>query len=125
MQPANASTNAPLNSMEEWEDFLKVRYPEEQSKSFKATDPNKKKEEFRFIGKSMARRDVPLKVNGTAMYGIDVEVPGMVYASTRHTPVAASLGVSRGWRGRETATGVRGAAPRSRRYCRCPPQRVE
>ena len=32
--------------MEEWEDFLKVRYPEEQG-SFKATDPNKKKEQFR------------------------------------------------------------------------------
>jgi inositol oxygenase len=47
MQPANASTNAPLNSMDEWEDFLKVRYPEEQSKTFTATDPNKKKEEFR------------------------------------------------------------------------------
>jgi len=46
MQTANTSTNAPLNSMEEWEDFLKVRYPEEQG-SFKATDPNKKKEQFR------------------------------------------------------------------------------
>src|SRR3954470_18042659 len=48
----------------------------------------KKKEQFRFIGKPMARRDVPLKVNGSALYGIDVKVPGMVYASTRHSPVA-------------------------------------
>src|SRR3954470_19657390 len=48
----------------------------------------KRKEDFRFIGKSMARRDVPLKVNGSALYGIDVKVPGMVYASARHSPVA-------------------------------------
>jgi isoquinoline 1-oxidoreductase beta subunit len=48
----------------------------------------KRKEDFRLIGKAMPRRDVPAKVNGTAQYGIDVQVPGMVYASTRHSPVA-------------------------------------
>src|SRR5436190_12403221 len=48
----------------------------------------KRKEDFRFIGKSMPRRDIPLKVNGAAVYGIDVSVPDMVYASTRHSPVA-------------------------------------
>src|SRR5438067_1856206 len=48
----------------------------------------KRKEDFRFIGKPMPRRDVPLKVNGSAVYGIDVQIPGMVYASTRHSPVA-------------------------------------
>jgi isoquinoline 1-oxidoreductase beta subunit len=46
----------------------------------------KKKEDFRLIGKPVPRRDIPLKVNGTAKYGIDVELPGMVYASTRHCP---------------------------------------
>ena len=55
----------------------------------------KKKEEFRFIGKSMPRRDIPLKVNGTAVYGIDVNVPGMVYASARHSPVAG--GAAESW----------------------------
>ena len=42
------STN-PLNGLEEWEDFLKDRYPEPESRAtaFKATDPNKKKEQFR------------------------------------------------------------------------------
>ena len=48
----------------------------------------KRKEDFRFIGRPMPRRDVPLKVNGAAVYGIDVQVPGMVYASARHSPVA-------------------------------------
>ena len=50
---------------------------------------------IRFIGKSMPRRDIPLKVNGTAVYGIDVNVPGMVYASARHSPVAG--GAAQSW----------------------------
>lgn len=47
----------------------------------------KKKSEFRLIGKPVARRDIPAKVNGTAQYSIDVQLPGMVYASTVHAPV--------------------------------------
>ena len=41
--------NKPLAALEEWEDFLKERYPEPQTqvKSFQATNPAKKKEEFR------------------------------------------------------------------------------
>jgi isoquinoline 1-oxidoreductase subunit beta len=42
---------------------------------------------FRLIGKQVARRDLPAKVNGTAQYAIDVNLPGMVYASTLHSPV--------------------------------------
>src|ERR1051325_3784369 len=39
----------PLADMEEWEDFLKERYPEAASaaESFQAIDPSKKKEQFR------------------------------------------------------------------------------
>src|ERR1043166_7673736 len=42
-------SNKPLADMDEWEDFLKERYPESASniKPFKATDPSKKKEQFR------------------------------------------------------------------------------
>jgi len=47
----------------------------------------KKKSQFRLIGKAVARRDIPEKVNGTAKFSIDVELPGMVYASTVHSPV--------------------------------------
>src|SRR5687767_4950348 len=45
----SAESNAPLQNLEEWEDFLKERYPEPASGStaFKATDPEKKKEQFR------------------------------------------------------------------------------
>ena len=47
----------------------------------------KPKSQFRLIGKQVPRRDVPLKVNGTAQYSIDVKLPGMVYASALHSPV--------------------------------------
>jgi isoquinoline 1-oxidoreductase beta subunit len=47
----------------------------------------KAKKDFRLIGKTIPRRDTPLKVNGTAQYGIDVRVPGMVYATALHAPV--------------------------------------
>jgi isoquinoline 1-oxidoreductase beta subunit len=47
----------------------------------------KPKKDWRLIGKGVPRRDTPLKVNGTAQYGIDVRVPGMVYATTLHSPV--------------------------------------
>src|SRR5215831_15039870 len=41
--------NKPLAGLEEWEDFLKDRYPEPgaSAREFQATNPNKKKEEFR------------------------------------------------------------------------------
>jgi isoquinoline 1-oxidoreductase subunit beta len=47
----------------------------------------KPRSQFRLIGKAVARRDIPQKVNGTAQYAIDVHLPGMVYASSLHSPV--------------------------------------
>ncbi|HXD79466.1 MAG TPA: molybdopterin cofactor-binding domain-containing protein, partial [Puia sp.] len=43
--------------------------------------------DFRILGKNYPRPDVPLKSSGRAVYGIDVEVPGMVHASVEHNPV--------------------------------------
>jgi inositol oxygenase len=43
-------SHSPLQSMEEWEDFLKDRYPQPAStsaKPFQTVDPEKKKEQFR------------------------------------------------------------------------------
>jgi isoquinoline 1-oxidoreductase beta subunit len=47
----------------------------------------KARKDFRLIGKTVPRRDTPLKVNGTALYAIDVRLPGMVYATALHSPV--------------------------------------
>jgi isoquinoline 1-oxidoreductase beta subunit len=47
----------------------------------------KKRSQFRLIGKSVPRHDIPDKVNGRAQFAIDVQLPGMVYASTVHAPV--------------------------------------
>ncbi len=52
MKTSNAQPNdhAPLQNLEEWEDFLKERYPEPGATAdqpFQATDPNKQKEAFR------------------------------------------------------------------------------
>lgn len=41
----------------------------------------------RYLGTDIPRRDVPAKSNGTAEYGIDAQVPGMVYASVLRAPV--------------------------------------
>ena len=47
----------------------------------------KRPEHFRLIGMPVPRRDVPEKVDGSAKYSIDVQLPGMVYATTVHAPV--------------------------------------
>ncbi len=47
----------------------------------------KAKKDWRLIGKGVPRHDTPLKVNGKAMYAIDIRLPGMVYATTLHSPV--------------------------------------
>jgi isoquinoline 1-oxidoreductase beta subunit len=55
----------------------------EVPKSPKLKDPK----DFKLLGKKVNRPDIPLKSSGRAIFGIDVEVPGMVYASVEHCPV--------------------------------------
>jgi isoquinoline 1-oxidoreductase beta subunit len=43
--------------------------------------------DFRIVGKRTARLDSPAKVNGKAEFGIDVKLPGMVYAALEQCPV--------------------------------------
>jgi isoquinoline 1-oxidoreductase beta subunit len=47
----------------------------------------KKPDQYKFIGRRLERLDVPLKINGSAKYGIDLEVPGMVCAAIQKCPV--------------------------------------
>ena len=57
----------------------KLQVPQEP----KLKDPK----DFKILGKPMPRPDVPLKSSGKAIFGIDVTVPGMVYASIERCPV--------------------------------------
>jgi isoquinoline 1-oxidoreductase beta subunit len=47
----------------------------------------KKSSDYKLIGKNIPRVDVPAKVDGTAEYGMDVVVPGMVHASIIRAPM--------------------------------------
>jgi isoquinoline 1-oxidoreductase subunit beta len=47
----------------------------------------KRPEEFRLIGTPAKRLDTPAKVNGTAVYGIDVRPPGVKIATLAQSPV--------------------------------------
>jgi isoquinoline 1-oxidoreductase beta subunit len=49
--------------------------------------PLKTMEEFRLIGKSVPSLDIPQKINGAAIYGIDVRKPDMLIATIAHRPV--------------------------------------
>lgn len=46
----------------------------------------KKRENYKIIGKPLARQDTPLKVNGKAIFGIDKRVEGMLYAVVERNP---------------------------------------
>jgi isoquinoline 1-oxidoreductase beta subunit len=50
----------------------------------------KKPSEFRLIGQNLARVDIPSKVDGSATFGIDVQIPGMLYATLLRSPVEAA-----------------------------------
>ncbi len=45
----------------------------------------------RLEGKALPRIDIPAKVDGSARFGADVRLPGMVYAAIRHGPVGGRL----------------------------------
>jgi isoquinoline 1-oxidoreductase beta subunit len=48
--------------------------------------PLKKPSEFKLLGKPQPRLDIPAKVAGTATFGIDVRLPGLLYAAVRNAP---------------------------------------
>src|SRR5437899_460953 len=54
-------------------------------------DQLKSPKNFRLIGKDVMRVDLPGKVNGTARYAIDVQVPNMLYAAVLRAPVEGSV----------------------------------
>lgn len=49
--------------------------------------PFKDPAQYKLIGKPIARTDIPAKVNGEAVFGVDVRVKDMVYAAIAQPPV--------------------------------------
>ncbi len=47
----------------------------------------KARQDWKLIGQSTARTDVPSKVTGQAQFGLDVRLPGMLFAAMRMSPV--------------------------------------
>jgi isoquinoline 1-oxidoreductase subunit beta len=54
-------------------------------------DQLKKTSDFRLIGKDVMRVELPTKVDGSAIYGIDVQVPGMLFGAVLRAPVEGSV----------------------------------
>ncbi len=61
------------------EDAAKIELPKDP----KLKDPK----DYKIIGKQKSRPDVAMKINGTAVFGIDMKVPGMLYATVERSPV--------------------------------------
>jgi isoquinoline 1-oxidoreductase beta subunit len=47
----------------------------------------KSRKDWKLIGRSAPRLDIPGKVDGTAVFGLDVRLPGMLYAAVRLCPM--------------------------------------
>ena len=50
--------------------------------------------EFRLIGRNIPRKATPPRVDGSAIFGIDVQRPGMLHAALRRSPAVASTVVT-------------------------------
>ncbi len=50
----------------------------------------KKPDQFTLMGKPLARLDTPLKVNGSAIFGADVRLPDMLFATSRTSPIVGA-----------------------------------
>ncbi|HVV04737.1 MAG TPA: molybdopterin cofactor-binding domain-containing protein [Puia sp.] len=46
----------------------------------------KERKDYTVIGRPMPRLDTPLKTNGTAVFGLDKKLPGMLYAMVERSP---------------------------------------
>lgn len=75
----NRNTSAKLSYGSLVADAKKIAPPSNP----KLKDPK----DFKIIGTSVSRKDSAVKINGTAIFGIDIKVPGMLYASVERSPV--------------------------------------
>ncbi|HMF89718.1 MAG TPA: molybdopterin cofactor-binding domain-containing protein [Candidatus Angelobacter sp.] len=81
---ASAVTHAASGRKATYAQLFKVAstLPLPSAASVKLKDPS----QFTLIGKEVLRIDVPSKVNGSARFGLDTRLPGMVYAVIARCP---------------------------------------
>lgn len=97
LQAAAAKWGVPLESLSTEKSFVvhkekgKLSYGELAADAAKISPPKtvklKAEKDFKIIGKSVPRVDAKEKSNGKAVFGIDVCVPGMLYAMVARSPV--------------------------------------
>lgn len=68
-------------------------------------------DQFRLLGTPTLRLDVPAKVDGSAVFGSDVRLPGMVYAAVAHCPVIGGELAGHDFAAIRARPGVIGAVP--------------
>lgn len=71
----------------------------------------KKTKQFRYIGTNIPRLDVPDKVGGTAIFGIDVDLPDLHFAVLARPPVYGAKIISYNQKAAEAIKGVRKIVP--------------
>jgi isoquinoline 1-oxidoreductase beta subunit len=68
----------------------KFHYGELVQEAARLTPPKdvtiKKPEDYKVLRKPLPRQDTPLKTNGTAIFGLDKKLPGMLYAVVERNP---------------------------------------
>jgi len=68
----------------------KFHYGELVQEAARLTPPKdvtiKKPEDYKILRKPLPRQDTPLKTNGTAIFGLDKKLPGMLYAVVERNP---------------------------------------
>ena len=79
----------------------------------------KTEKEFRYIGKDVPRLDAVDKVNGSARFGIDSFVPGMLYAAIARPPAFGAELASSDKEAAQAVPGVRAVVPVSHGMAVC------
>ncbi|MEM8918379.1 MAG: molybdopterin cofactor-binding domain-containing protein [Pseudomonadota bacterium] len=54
----------------------------------------KNPKDFKLMGKPIARKDIPPKVDGSAIFGVDADIPDMKYAAVKSSPVVGATAES-------------------------------
>ena len=71
----------------------------------------KARQDWQLIGRSAARTDIPAKVTGQAQFGMDVRLPGMLFAAVRMNPVLGGAAPSMDTQAALAMPGVRQVVP--------------